>query len=141
MKVVTKRPDGTVKVAIHFDPKKEPSKTQQQFQKECDINEIMRKYLKTGEITHMAPYQGKYADLSEAPDYHQAMTTVVKAQQAFDVLPAELRARFDNDPGKLLEFVHDDKNYDEAAKLGLVPEKQIPIQETPKPIETKPEVK
>ena len=40
-------------------------------------------------------------------------------QKAFDALPAELRERFENDPGKFVEFCLDPKNKDEAVELGL----------------------
>jgi hypothetical protein len=35
-------------------------------------------------------------------------------------LPAELRARFENDPAKLIEFIDNSENLDEAINLGLV---------------------
>jgi len=35
-------------------------------------------------------------------------------------LPADLRARFDNDPAQLIQFLENSDNKDEAIKLGLV---------------------
>ena len=34
-------------------------------------------------------------------------------------MPAEVRDRFQNDPGRFLEFANDASNYDEALKMGL----------------------
>ena len=48
------------------------------------------------------------------------MNIVASAQQEFDQLPAPVRKRFGNDPASFLDFVHDDSNIDEMAKLGLI---------------------
>lgn len=98
----------------------EPSLTQQQFKDECDINNIMKKYATTGQFTHVTGKQGMYGDFSSIKDYHTMVQTVLYAQEAFSTLPAEMRARFKNDPGMLLDFLQDSKNYDEALKLGLI---------------------
>lgn len=107
----------------------EPTMTQQQFKDECDINNIMRKYQTTGEITHIAKKIGMYGDFSEIPDYHQMHQTVIEAEAAFMGLPAELRLRFKNDPGQLIDFLKDENNYEEGVKLGLLNKKpEAPIQ-------------
>jgi len=113
-----KRENGSVRVATINS---EPSKTQQQFKDMCDVNKIIAKFKKTGQITHISSSSGQYMDISNKPDYLTAMNTIVQAQQSFMQLPAKLRKRFDNDPAQLLEFVHDEKNRQEAIDLGLVP--------------------
>jgi len=54
-------------------------------------------------------------------------------------LPAQLRVRFDHDPVKLLEFLENDQNRDEAIQLGLIDGQPVvePIvsSETPKAAE------
>ena len=35
-------------------------------------------------------------------------------------LPAQIRSRFENDPAKLIDFLDNSENLDEAIKLGLV---------------------
>lgn len=126
---ITVRPDGSLRVQEIND---QPTLARQEFKKDCDINEIIKKYKKTGQITHIAANQGKYLDLTGVTDYHDSMNKVLKAQDAFNSLPSVLRNRFKNDPSKLLEFIQDDKNYNEASELGLVPKKQKPVEETPK---------
>jgi len=123
-----------------------PTKTQQNFKDECDINNIMAQYSKTGQFTHVTSRQGQYADFSNITDYQEMLDTVRYADQAFMTLPAQIRSRFGNDPGQLLAFVQDSKNYDEGVKLGLVQPKQAapttnddsnddkkPAAKTPKP--------
>lgn len=98
---------------------KAPSKTQQQFADQCDVNKIIAKYKTTGEFQHIARKQGYYADVSEIGDYQQALDTVLAANHAFQALPAQLRLRFNNNPQELLEFIANPNNHDEGVKLGI----------------------
>lgn len=116
MKKIEIRKNGSKRV---YTVNTEPSKTDQSFKNEADVNNIMARYRKTGQITHLAKHQGSYADVSEIPDLSQALDQVTKAQQAFDALPSELRARFGNSPVNMIEFLQNDNNIDEAIKLGL----------------------
>lgn len=106
----------------------EPSMTQQQFEAECDINNIMKKYATTGQFTHLTSKQGRYGDFSQITDYQEMLETIRYADEAFSSLPAEVRLRFKNNPAELLEFVQDPKNYDEGVKLGLVQPKPTPAE-------------
>lgn len=105
----------------------EDSKTQQQFKDQCDVNKIVAKYKRdTGRWLHlMSPNGGRYADVSSIKDYHSMLLQLQDANSAFMALPALVRQRFQNDPGKLLQFMQDPKNYDEGVKLGIFePKKQ-----------------
>lgn len=96
----------------------EPSMAEQQFKDECDINKIMEKYQKTG-ILPVSQRQGVYADLTSVGSYQDALHAVMKAEEAFLQLPSEVRTRFRNNPQELIDFLEDEKNYDESVKLGL----------------------
>lgn len=102
---------------------KDPSMAQQNEKEEADINTIVRRFGLTGEMP-----QGfripQYGDFSEITDYQTALNAVKQANEAFLQLPAALRSRFHNDPEEFVEFCMDEKNYDEAVKLGLVVEKE-----------------
>lgn len=112
-----RREDGSLDVGTINT---EPSMAQQQFAEECDINHIMLKYNTTKQFTHLTSKQGVYGDFSQITDYREMLETVRYADEAFNTLPAEVRARFRNDPGQLLDFIQDEKNYDEGVKLGLL---------------------
>jgi len=117
-KIITKRPNGTKKVVTIPLGK---TKTQIQFQKQCNVNNIIAKYKKTGSITHIRNVQeGIYADLANVPDYQEALNTVIKANITFEAMPAQLRNRFNNSPKELIEFLSNPSNRDEASKLGLL---------------------
>lgn len=120
--ITRRRENGTLDVATLND---EASMTQQQFAAECDINNIMKKYNSTGEFTHLTSKQGQYADFSQITDYRDMLDTVRYAQEAFSSLPADVRLKFRNDPGELLAFLQDEKNYDEGVKLGLINARKI----------------
>ena len=108
------------------------SMTQQQFKDEVDINTIVERFEKTGEMPERINFPTEQ-DFTETFDFQSAMNVIVKAREEFGNLPAKARARFDNDPQKFMEFIHDNDNADEAIKLGLAIKRPPP--------EVKPEVK
>lgn len=92
--------------------------TQQQYREDTDVNVIIRKAIKTGEPLPFKP-GGTYGDFSILKDYQSALAMITDAQEAFEGLPAKVRNRFDNDPGKLVAFLADEKNYQEGIDLGF----------------------
>lgn len=81
----------------------EVSKAQQNQKEEADINYIVNRFLKTGELpTNMKLPQ--YADLAEI-DFMDAMNQVNQAQRSFEALPANVRNAFQNDPARFLAYV------------------------------------
>lgn len=108
------------------------SLTKQSFAEEADINFIVRRFNLTGELPTdiRAPQHGDFIGVD---NYHAAMNLVAAAGEAFDRLPAAVRSRFLNNPLELVEFCSDEKNREEAEKLGLVFKKPaVPVVEPPK---------
>lgn len=93
--------------------------TEQHHKDGCDITKIVNQYDKTGLITHVNNATAEYGDFTEVNEYQESLTKVIKAQQAFDELPAHIRKKFANDPGEFFEFATDPKNQDEMYDLGL----------------------
>lgn len=93
--------------------------TQQQFKEETDINTIVERFGLTGSVPEnlRVPVSG---DFTSVGDFHSAMNVVRAAQESFMELPGDLRFRFNNDPGRFLDFVYNEANRDEAIKLGLI---------------------
>lgn len=112
---------------VNLDFTDEVSLTKQSFLKECDINNIMSKYQKTGLIDHVCKYEGSYGDFLNVSDYQSSLNAVMSAQEEFNSLPSSLRARFSNDPAQFLQFVNDDSNREEAIKIGLIPSPVLPV--------------
>jgi len=112
------------KLSISIDFSDSPSLTKQYFADECDINTLMARYMETGILDGRDPAAARYVDCTslQALDYQGAMNFILEAQDLFGSLPAPLRARFDNDPGLMLQFVDDPANLQEAISLGLLPD-------------------
>lgn len=106
---------------------KDKTLTQQHFKDECDINVIVERFGLTGEMPQVLNMP-TYGDFTGIFDFQSAMNTVRQAEEAFMTLPANMRARFHNQPHELLEFLNDDNNKDEAIKLGLVNKPEEPPQ-------------
>lgn len=100
----------------------EPSLTHQSMSDACDINNIMKRYEKTGMLEHVAQHNGDYGDFTDAEDYHASLLKVSEAQEMFASLPAQIRARFENEPANFLSFVDDPANRSEMARMGLLTE-------------------
>lgn len=132
MKKIEVRPDGSRRV---YTENLEPSMTDQQWKDDCDVNHIMARYVKTGHLTHLQSKPGMYADLSKITDLVGAYEDIAQAEEAFKALPSRLRNKFDNDPVKLVEYLQDPKNLEEAIKEQLIPDPKK--QEKPEtPVET-----
>jgi len=101
-----------------------PTRAQQHFRDECDINVLVARFARTG--LPEAPQVPSMAQFDEVLDFQSAMQTIIDARAAFGQLPSNMRARFQNDPGQFLAFVHDDANRDEAVRLGLVQAPPVP---------------
>jgi len=104
-----------------------PSLTKQEFAQEADINYIANRALRTGQppmtgfgipmrASNRKPIYGDFT----AHDYHGMLNTVADIQTKFNMLPARIRSKFRGSPETLMRWLEDEKNYDEAVKLGLL---------------------
>ena len=97
----------------------EPTRAQQHHREECDINVILERFGKTGQMPVNA-ISGTYGDFSGVHDYHTALNALIASESEFAALPAQIRNRFQNDPSNLIEFLDDPRNKAEAESLGLL---------------------
>lgn len=109
-----------------------PSMTKQEFQAECDINNVIKAFSQTGMFKHVSTRaaEGAYTDLPEAFDFQESLHEVQRAREAFMTLPAKIRSRFGNDPAEFLSFTHDPNNLEELRTLGLANPPPLP----PRPV-------
>jgi phage internal scaffolding protein len=98
----------------------EPSLTKQSFKDACDINNILKKYVRNGVNPFVITQSAQFGDYTDLPTYQESLNLVTDAQESFDSLPASLRKRFDNDPGLLMDFLSHPENRAEAINLGLI---------------------
>lgn len=86
---------------------------------EADINTIVKRFglgvpLPTGVVMPV------YGDFTGISDYQSALNLINQANDGFMSFPADVRARFDNNPANMIAFLENDANRDEASKLGLL---------------------
>lgn len=96
------------------------SRTKQSFKDECDLNQIIERYARTGVLDHMSSTTPKYIDCTTVSDYQTAMTAITEAQDQFAALPARVRRFFDNDPEQFLAAFENPDMRDDLLDLGLI---------------------
>lgn len=102
--------------------------TDQSQAKDCDVNVIMDRFMKTGQLPAMIQGNPEYGDFSDPVEYQEALNRVRHAEEQFAALNAKIRGRFDNDPAQFLAFATDPKNGEEMVKLGLAsPRAEDPV--------------
>jgi len=101
------------------------SVTKQSFQRECDVNVIVSKYLMHGIQPQLSNRVGTFADVSDVGSYQEALNLVNESKLLFDALPSVIRKRFNDNPAVLLDFVDNPSNRDECIKLGLLPKADV----------------
>ena len=106
--------------------------TQQHFKDECDINNILRNYVPP--VNNVPP--PVFGDFSTS-DLMTAYDIVRRASNNFDALDSNIRARFNNNPVELMQFLENEKNREEAIQLGLLTSPQ-PVVDNPAPVTPEP---
>lgn len=105
---------------------KDKSRTQQEFAEEADINVLVERF----GIRHVP--EGvrvpMYGDFTVVRDYRTALESLKLAEDSFMQMSAKVRARFENDPQKFLDFCADAGNKDEMRAMGLL---VAPVPEAP----------
>lgn len=123
----TRKSTERVKTRAHDDK----LLTEQSHKQSCDIHTIMRKYEKTGMVTHLANYSGQYMDMASAPDFQTAQTILAETRSMFETIPARIRADFDNDPGRFLDFIQNRHNREAIANYGFSTDHLPPVENPP----------
>jgi len=92
--------------------------TDQSQAKQCDINLIVARYQKTGQLP---PFRdGVYLDVSEFSDYQESLNRAHALQEYFGSLPASMRERYGNSPALFLEGIQSPEGREDAIELGLI---------------------
>lgn len=105
----------------------DPSLAVQSQKEESDINTIVKRFGLTGTLPENIRMP-QYGDFTGVKTYQECLNAVLEADKSFAALPAHIRERFYNSPEKFVDFCLDEKNRDEAEKLGLVSKKALPVE-------------
>lgn len=105
-----------LKVTVNTGTK---SLVQQNAKDECDVNKILERFNKTGQLPNMIKQNPQFGDFTLVADYQESLNQVMFAQEQFAGLPSKVRARFENDPAQFLAFATNPQNLEGMIELGL----------------------
>ena len=109
-----------LKVGLFCPP--EEGMTKPEFKKDCDINVIIAKYRKTGQLPPQAMNAAaRFGDFSQIPTFHEMRDRVLAAEDLFAQLPAKVREAFGNDPGEFIAASTTKEGHELYRELGLLP--------------------
>ena len=100
----------------------EPSRTKQSFAEELNVDNIIRR-VGANNIAAAYQFEGSYGEFDEM-DMAEAIEKVDKARALFLAVPSKIRAEFDNNPGKFIDFVTNPANEQAVRDMGLANEIQ-----------------
>lgn len=115
---------------VTLDFSKDQGRTHQEFTADADINNIMKRYLATGVIPHVAKGQPFYGDFTEATDFQDCLTRVEEATDAFMRLPSSVRSLCENDPANLLAMLGTEQGTNDLVDAGLALQLELPPEGT-----------
>ncbi len=103
--------------------------TEQSHKSSCDINLILAQFLETGLMPNMKNTNPQYGDVSEI-EFQDIQNQLATAKTLFEELPEPVKAHFDNEPFKFLQFAENPENAQALIDMGLAnaPKKEPMVQ-------------
>lgn len=92
------------------------SKTDQSQAADCDINVMMARFMKAGELPPRKREE-IFSDIFNMGSFHESMNVVVRGREMFASLPAKVRDTYGNNPAKFLMFAEDPLNAEAVASM------------------------
>lgn len=126
-KIVTERPNGTLRIQQSFENC--PSKTEQHGWKDSDINYLMERY-KPDELAMYIAARNSHRheiighDFSKEPSLQEARGVIGLMKKAFDSLPEEIKKNF-KDHLEFVKFIDNPDNREKMIKMGIMQEQEI----------------
>lgn len=119
------KPDGTIE--LKQTGEKDIYAEIQSHKASTDINEIIRRFTETGDISLFQVREGVYGDFTDMPKtYAEMFQRMIDAEIAFNSLPAEVKEKFNNNVSEFLAAMGTEKMDDVFKKT---PEDPAPVKE------------
>ena len=96
----------------------EPSVTRQEHKAEAEINNIVERFDRTGQLTHVSRLTGQYLDVSSIGSFEQALELARYGESVFSELPSHIRTSFGNNPAAFMDFMAT-ASHEELREMGL----------------------
>lgn len=110
----------------------QPSMTKQSMAKDLDVNNIIKRYNKTGVLPNAHKFEAIYGEF-DSFDLRTAIEKVENAQKVFMEVPSEIRGKFNNDAGAFIDFATNAANLQQMRKWGLAPTPEPVKEPAPEP--------
>jgi len=116
------RYDRSEKLAFSTSGK---SRVRQSEKDTCDVNKIMERFNRTGQLPIVQRVPPQYGD-ARAVDFQTAQQIVKDAQDSFNKLPSKVREHFGHSPQNYLKGISDtsEDNQKVLHKLGILVERE-----------------
>ena len=110
-----------------FSQQGEISKTVQSEKDSCDVNLIMKRFERTGQISHVVTVPPQFIDTTQRMSYEDALMHMEDAKADFMALPSEVRTYFGHDPKTFIKVISDPSELDlqNFKKMNLIVEREI----------------
>jgi len=110
-------------------PDDEIVRVEQSHKDEVNINNIVKRH-GMDLITKTAQLQQFTYDDNPNNDFQETMNAILQAEKSFSSVPSDIRKKFDNDPAKFLDFIHNKDNQQQLVDWGLAnaPETVSPVE-------------
>ncbi len=92
--------------------------TEQSHKESCDINKILAQFMETGLMPNIKNKDPQYGDVSEV-NFQDIQNQLATAKTLFEELPDPVKAQFDNEPFKFLQFAENPENAQALIDMGL----------------------
>lgn len=96
----------------------DPTMTKVALAEQLDVNNIIKKYNKTGILKNAENYEAIFGDFNET-DFQESLNTIIKAEELFINVPSKIRAQFENSPGRFIDFATNPENLQQMRDWGL----------------------
>lgn len=77
---------------------KKPSLCKPQFASDCDLHTIVDRFMRTGQLPESSRRQPLEGDFTQVEDFQAIQDRCVSLRQQFEMMPLEVRNKFNNDP-------------------------------------------
>lgn len=102
------KPDGTLE--LKKSGEKDLYSEIQSHKASTDINEIIRRFTETGDISVFQVREGTYGDFTEMPKtYAEMFQRMIDAEIAFNSLPTDVKEKFNNNVTEFLAAMGTEK--------------------------------
>lgn len=105
-----------------------PSRTKQSMSENLDVNNIIKRYKKTGILQRATDFEGIYGDFTTY-DLREAIEKVRDAEKLFMEVPSKIRNQFENNAAAFIDFATNPANRQQMVDWNMAD--PLPVEAAP----------